>query len=70
MARDCPAIPNILQAVRAAFIMRGTTLGAWCRTNGVDPARAWRALQGKGGGTQTHKLRERILAASSGQPDA
>lgn len=70
MARDCPARPNILQAVRAAFILNGTTLGAWCRENRVDPARAWRALQGKGGGTATHELRARILAASSGKVDA
>lgn len=70
MARDCPARPNILQAVRAAFILNGTTLAAWCRENGVDPARAWRALQGKGGGNATHELRARILAASSGKVDA
>lgn len=65
MARASQAQPNILQAVRAAFILNGTTLGAWCRENNVDPARAWRTLQGKNIGPVSEMLRARILAASS-----
>ena len=65
MARAFPAQPNILQAVRAAFIMNGTTLGAWCRANRIDPGRAWRVLQGVTTGPKSDQLRARILAASS-----
>ncbi len=65
MARSSPAQANVLQAVRGAFIMNGTTLTEWCRSNDVDPARAWRALQGKASGPAALKLRARILVASS-----
>lgn len=65
MARTSPAQANVLQVVRGAFIMNGTTLTEWCRANGVDPARAWRALQGKASGPASLELRARILVASS-----
>lgn len=65
MAKASRAQPDILQAVRAAFILNGSSLGAWCRENEIDPARAWRALQGKNVGPVSERLRARILAASS-----
>lgn len=55
---------DIVQQIRAAFIARGSTLTDWCRENSVDPARAWRALQGKQRGPKAAALRDRIQAAA------
>lgn len=64
MTNSNAAQPDILQAVRAAFVANGSSLGEWCRLNKIDAARAWRALQGKSAGPKALALRARILAES------
>lgn len=58
--------PTITDAarVKAAFILRGTTLRAWCRSEGISTAYASRALAGKQLGPKAAALRERLLTAS------
>lgn len=56
---------DILPAVRARFIERGTTLTQWCRGNGVDPARACRVLQGRHLGPKGSALRQLISVAAN-----
>lgn len=53
-----------LQQVRANFIATGSSLTAWCRQNNIDPARAWRVLDGTFKGPKAGSLRERIIKAS------
>lgn len=54
----------MLLRVRSAFIARRTTLHAWCRANGVDPAGAHRALNGKWAGPKAKALVEKIRVAA------
>lgn len=56
--------PELLQAVRARFVGRGTSLHAWCRQSGVDWAYANRALTGEHTFPAAVRLRERIVAAA------
>lgn len=55
---------NLLLLVRAAFVLHGTTLGAWCRENCVDRAHAHRVLRGITDGERARDLRHRIVKAS------
>jgi hypothetical protein len=64
MASSHPRQPNILQVVRASFIMQGSSLGRWCRENDVEPGWAWRVLQGKHDGPAANTLRDRLVSAS------
>ena len=37
---------HLVQQVRAGFILRGTTMSAWARQNGLDPSTVRQALYG------------------------
>ena len=50
--------------VRAAFVARHTTLGAWCRAHGIDRTAARQALYGTWNGPKGKALRARVIAAS------
>lgn len=50
--------------IRAAFVVQDTTLGAWCRENGVAPQNAVHCITGVWGGPKGRKLRTRIIAAA------
>lgn len=46
--------------VRAAFILKGSSLGAWCRKNGFRIQNARATLTGTWNGPAGRKLRARI----------
>lgn len=64
MTRACSTAPDILQAVRAAFIVKGETLAAWCRENNVDHSWAWRVLRGHHSGPASDALWERVTRSA------
>lgn len=53
-----------LAAVRAGFIVQGTTLTQWCRGAGVDPSWAFKVMKGEHLGRRSLDLRRRLLSAS------
>lgn len=53
-----------LARVRAAFILQGTTLKAWCRQAGVDASYAHKVLAGQNAGPKAKALKTRIVKAS------
>ena len=52
------------QRVRAAFILRGTTLNEWCRANGVHIQNVREAFFGRMRGPVGRALVQRIEAAA------
>lgn len=56
---------NVLSQVRAGFVLRGTTLHAWCRKHKIDPGYAHKILSGKNSGPSAILLKRRLLDASS-----
>jgi len=50
--------------VKAGFILKGTSLCAWCRSNGVDTGYASKALTGKQSGPKAQQLKARLIQAS------
>jgi hypothetical protein len=55
---------TLLRTVRAAFVMRGDTLHAWCRRNSVDWSYAHGTLTGKNKFLKAQELRQQILTAA------
>jgi hypothetical protein len=55
---------TLLHNVRAAFVMRGETLHAWCQNNKVDWSYAHGTLTGKNDFHKAKELRQRILRAA------
>lgn len=53
-----------LAAVRAGFIVQGTTLTQWCRSHGVDPSWAFKVMKGEYLGNRSQALRRRLLMSS------
>ena len=58
---------SILLQVRAGFVLRGTTLRAWCIINKIDPGYAHMVLAGKTSGPRALQLRSQMLRASQGE---
>lgn len=56
--------PNIQRnnAVRAAFVARGTSFHAWCKSNGLDPHNARKAVLGIWSGPKAAKILRMIEA--------
>jgi hypothetical protein len=52
------------QAVRAGFVLRGTTLNEWCRLNGVHIQNVRDAFLGRWQGPKAAELRQRVILAS------
>jgi len=55
---------DVVRRVRAAFVMAGTSLKAWCQANHVDYGWAWRSLSGKAKGPAARAMTERIKQAA------
>ncbi len=53
-----------MQQVRAAFILRGTTYTAWCRTQGIDPSLVRQAIFGTWAGAKGRAMRAKVLRAA------
>jgi hypothetical protein len=56
--------PDFHARVKAGFILAGSTLNAWCRSNGVSPSYAHAVLTGDTNGPAAIALRQRLLNAS------
>jgi len=55
---------ELIQLVRAGFIMQGTTLWGFCRVNGLDANNARKSLLGKWNGKKAIALRERLIESA------
>lgn len=56
--------PELIRKVRALFILRGTTLGRWCRDNDIKLNHARMALVGSWDGPKGRALRDRVVSAA------
>lgn len=56
--------------IRAGFVLQGSSLGRWCRINGIDPGYAQHVLMGHRNGPAAKALRERIINASIPEDEA
>lgn len=54
--------PQLQRSVRAGFILKGTTLHAWCKANGLYQQNVNMALLGKWNGPRAKALVARLLA--------
>lgn len=68
MSTPAPSL-ELLRLVRAAFIVKDTTMKAWCRDNGIHLSNARNALIGSWNGPAGKAMRARIVKAS-GMRDA
>lgn len=64
MTQSSAQTTDQLAQARAGFLLQGTTLTHFCRANGIDPSRAWKALKGEHRGKRSLAIRARILEAS------
>jgi hypothetical protein len=55
---------SLCRKVRAAFILQGTTLAAYCRRNSIAPRGAYAALSGTWKGPKADLLRQHLVGAS------
>jgi hypothetical protein len=56
--------PELVRKVRANFVLQGTTLGRWCRENGIPRQNARDTLLGGWDGPKGRELRAKILKAA------
>jgi hypothetical protein len=60
-----PRTGNALRhAVRAGFLIKGTTLADWCRENGIEPSWAFQVLDGRRDGPAARRLLRRLSRAA------
>jgi hypothetical protein len=59
---------KLLQAVRAGFVSKGTSLSAYCETIGVDASYARKVVLGRWNGPAGLELIDKLLAASGANP--
>ena len=52
---------TLLTQIRAGFVLKGTTLSAWCRTNGKHPQAVRSALYGAWDGPGARALRKKVM---------
>lgn len=55
---------QLAREVRAAFILKGTTLKAWCRANNTHFSNARNCLVGSWDGPAARKMRARLIKDS------
>ena len=55
--------------IRAAFVARGTSFHAWCKTEGIDPHNARKAVIGLWSGPKATEILERIEGALKDWPE-
>lgn len=61
---------RLMQQIRAAHILRGTTYTAWCRSQGMDPSLVRQAIFGTWGGPKGRAIRAKALKAAGVRDDA
>ncbi|MBS0499367.1 MAG: hypothetical protein JSR74_03460, partial [Proteobacteria bacterium] len=55
---------RLMQQLRAAFILEGTTYTAWCRAQGIDPSLVRQAVYGTWGGPKGRAVRAQVIRAA------
>ena len=55
---------DVRPRVRAGFLLKGTTLTEWCRSNSVDQGFASNILKGNSRGPRSLALRRRMMTDS------
>lgn len=55
---------RLMQEVRAAFILDGTTFTAWCRAQGIDPSMVRQAIFGNWAGPKGRAIKAKVLQAA------
>jgi hypothetical protein len=63
-ATAAPPGADLYCAVRAAFVRRGTSLNAWCKSEGVSRQYAAQVLSGESTGPSAKALVARLLSAA------
>ncbi|MGN7832641.1 hypothetical protein ACTJI2_13625 [Pseudoxanthomonas sp. 22568] len=63
MAHPTPG-PDLVNKVKAGFILQGTTLTQWCRENGTNISNARNALFGTWNGPKGKAMRLRVVKAA------
>ena len=63
MSTPAPSL-ELHRRVRAAFILKGTSLKGWCRENNVHVQNVKNALIGSWNGPAGKKMRARVVKAS------
>lgn len=61
---DTAAADSLILRVRGDFTLKGSSLNAWCRQNGIDRGHAYRVLKGLTNGPKAQALRHAIITAS------
>lgn len=56
---------ELYNRVRAGFILQNTSLGEWCRLNGLPTTNAKACLHGTWGGPKGSDLRDRLIKESN-----
>lgn len=56
--------PELVRTVRAGFVLKGSTLGRWCRENGLYLQHIRLALLGGWDGPKGRAARARVVAAA------
>ena len=65
--QSIPPGKELNAAVRAAFIVQGTTLAEWAEAHGLKKQNAYRCLMGLSNGRKAREWRERLIAAAQPQ---
>lgn len=55
---------DLYNKVKAGFIIKGTTLGAWCRESGVKQSNVMSCLVGSWDGPKAKVLRAKLIIES------
>ena len=56
---------DLYKWVRAAFIVRGSSLNAWCKENGINRQSAEKALKGERFSRAAVEIRKKLIAELS-----
>lgn len=63
MSAPAPSL-DLHRRVRAAFVLQGTSMKAWCTKNKIHPSNVRNALIGSWNGPAGQAMRQRVVQAS------
>lgn len=61
---DFPPGKELYLKVRGGFVMNGSTLTQWCRSNNIQPQNARSCLAGAWDGPKGRELRKKLIIAA------
>lgn len=62
--------PDLMNRVRAGFLLQNTTLAEWCREQKINASAARQAVYGTWNGIKGQAMRAKVLKAAGLQPEA